>query len=138
MPASRAKVRCLNRSTSSLSYPQVGTDLYAGGGLLMFWSHVPIAPWQTPEWLEQMRGQLRPNAFIRMIENRFASSISNFIDMAWFDACVDPDARPLVKDKNLPIKVAVDASVKRDSTAIVAVSYDHAARCVRLVTHKIF
>jgi Phage Terminase len=26
--------------------PQVGKDLYAGDGLLMFWSHVPIAPWQ--------------------------------------------------------------------------------------------
>src|SRR5262249_24353957 len=47
----------------------VGSDLHAGAGLLMFWSHEPIAPWQTPEWIEQMRRSLRPNQFLRMIEN---------------------------------------------------------------------
>jgi hypothetical protein len=36
-----------------LKLPEVGTDLHAGDGMLMFWSHVPIAPWQTPEWLER-------------------------------------------------------------------------------------
>jgi hypothetical protein len=40
-----------------LSQPLVGSDLYAGGGLLMFWTHKPVAPWQTPEWIEQMRSQ---------------------------------------------------------------------------------
>jgi phage terminase large subunit-like protein len=121
-----------------LSCPQVGADLYAGGGLLMFWSHTPIAPWQTAEWIEQMRGQLRPNAFARMIENSFVSAASVFVDMEAFDACVDAQAKPLLEKPDLPIYVAVDASVKRDSTAIVAVSYDHEARRVRLVTHKIF
>jgi hypothetical protein len=28
-----------------------GPDLYAGDGLLMFWSHQPIAPWQTQAWI---------------------------------------------------------------------------------------
>src|SRR5215469_16809938 len=27
-----------------LAQPQIGSDLYDGNGLLMFWSHVPIAP----------------------------------------------------------------------------------------------
>ena len=26
--------------------PLIGEDLYGGNGLLMFWSHKPIAPWQ--------------------------------------------------------------------------------------------
>ena len=29
-----------------LQQPQVGQDLYAGDGMLMFWRHEPIAPWQ--------------------------------------------------------------------------------------------
>jgi hypothetical protein len=28
------------------------------------------APWQTDEWRVQMREQLRPNAYLRLIENR--------------------------------------------------------------------
>ena len=77
-----------------LSQPEVGTDLRAGDGLLMFWSHSPIAPWQTPEWIEQMRSTLRPHAFLRMIENRFTSSEEHFVDMAWWDACTI--TRPVV------------------------------------------
>jgi phage terminase large subunit-like protein len=121
-----------------LSHPQVGTDLHAGGGLLMFWSHTPIAPWQTEAWIEQMRSQLRPNAFTRMIENNFASAASVFVDMEQYDACVDAQAKPVVENTALPIYVAVDASVKRDSTAIVACSYDREERWVRLVFHRIF
>jgi phage terminase large subunit-like protein len=85
-----------------------------------------------------MRQQLRPNAYLRMIENRFVSTDSTFVDMAWWDACVDPQARPLLMDRSLPVWVGVDASVKRDSTAIVACSWDPAANKVRLVAHRIF
>jgi hypothetical protein len=35
--------------------PQVAIDLYAGDGMLMAWHRKPIAPWQTPEWLERSR-----------------------------------------------------------------------------------
>jgi phage terminase large subunit-like protein len=106
--------------------------------LLCFWSHEPVAPWQTPEWIEQMRGSLRPNAFLRMIENRFVSGESAFVDPEWFDRCVDPSATPLLADQNLPIFIGVDASTKRDSTAIVAVSFSRDANKVRVVSHKIF
>jgi hypothetical protein len=36
-----------------LQQPQVGADLHAGDGLLMFWSHAPVAPWQgrKPDFL---------------------------------------------------------------------------------------
>jgi hypothetical protein len=40
-----------------------GPDLYAGDGLLMFWSHQPIAPWQTQAWIAEMRRSLRPNQY---------------------------------------------------------------------------
>jgi phage terminase large subunit-like protein len=121
-----------------LSQPQIGPDLYAGDGMLMFWTHTPVAPWQDDAWLAQMRQQLRPNAYLRMIENRFVSTDSSFIDLNWWDQCVDPQARPLLMDRTLPVWLGVDASVKRDSTAIVVCSWDRAANKVRLVTHRIF
>jgi phage terminase large subunit-like protein len=117
---------------------QIGPDLYAGNGLLMFWSHTPIAPWQSTEWLDQMRHQLRPNAFLRMIENRFVSTESNFVDPEWIDRCIDPSWSPVINNKSLPVYIGVDASVKKDSTAIVAVCFDRSINKVRLVAHRIF
>ena len=121
-----------------LRQPLVGQDLYAGDGLLMFWSHEPVAPWQDQLWIEQMRSQLRPAAFLRMVENRFVTTESTFIDMGWWDACVDPAAHPLVTDKITPVWVGVDASTKRDSTAIVACSWDRNINKARLAFHRIF
>jgi Phage Terminase len=121
-----------------LKQPLVGPDLYAGNGLLMFWTHEPVAPWQTPQWLTQMRGQLRPNAYLRLIENRFVTTESSFVDPDWLDACTEAGAAPIVADKYLSVWIGVDASVKRDSTAIVAVTWDGEAKKVRLVGHRIF
>jgi phage terminase large subunit-like protein len=118
--------------------PLVGKDLHAGDGLLMAWHNEPVAPWQTPAWIEQMRAQMRPNAFLRMIENRFVSGESTFVDLAWWDACVDAGATQVFMDKSLPVWVGVDASVKRDSTAIVAVTWDKHLNKVRLVGHRVF
>src|SRR5262249_28256369 len=98
----------------------------------------PIAPWQTSAWVAEMRRSLRPNQFLRMIENRWVNTESTFIDMSWFDACVDTSARMLLGQPSLPVWVGVDASVKHDSTAIVAVTFDRRARCARLVYHRIF
>jgi hypothetical protein len=75
--------------------PQIGPDLYAGEGQLTFWTHSPVAPWQTKGWLAQMRRSLRPNQYLRLIENRWVTSQSSFIDMAAWDACVDPGLQPL-------------------------------------------
>jgi hypothetical protein len=121
-----------------LAQPIVGPDLYCGDGLLMFWTHSPVAPWQSESWLTQMRGQLRPNAYLRLIENRWVTSESSFIEMEWWDACVDKGYSPLIRAPDLPVWVGVDASTKRDSTAIVAVAWDSFAKKVRLVWHRVF
>jgi phage terminase large subunit-like protein len=121
-----------------LAQQTVGDDLYAGDGILMFWTHRPIAPWQTESWIEQMRRQLRANQFLRMIENRFVTSESSFVDLDHWDACVDQALTPMVADRELPIWIGIDASVKQDSTAIVAVTWDQDAQKVRLVSHRIF
>jgi hypothetical protein len=92
-----------------LQQPVVGPALHAGDGTLLFWSHKPIAPWQTPDWLMEMRRSLRPNQYLRMIENRFVTTESTFIDMSWWDACVDAQAKPIVQDRQLSVWVGVDA-----------------------------
>jgi len=121
-----------------LEQPEVGPYLNAGNGLLMFWSHEPIAPWQTPQWIEQMRRSLRPNQFLRMIENKFVTTENTFVDLEWWDACVDPALQPVLADKTIPAWIAVDASTKSDTTAIVAVTFDNKLQKVRLLAHKIF
>jgi hypothetical protein len=116
--------------------PQVGPDLYAGNGQLTFWTSAKVAPWQTETWREQMRRQMRPLAFARMIENQFVSTESSFVDLDWWDRCVDSNRRPILEDKSFPVWVGVDASVKFDQTALVAVTF--ADRKVVLVNHRIF
>jgi phage terminase large subunit-like protein len=85
-----------------------------------------------------MRRSLRPSAYARMVLNEFASSESAFVDLSAWDACVLPSLAPLREDKRLHIWVGVDASVKRDSTALVACTYNKRAKCVRLVAHRTF
>jgi phage terminase large subunit-like protein len=121
-----------------LQQQQVGPDLYAGDGLLMFWSHMPVAPWQDERWLTDMRRSLRPAQYLRMIENRFVTTESSFVDMSAWDACVDPNLRPVFGDRALPIYVGIDASVKHDSTAIVVVHWDKKSQRVRLIWHRVF
>ncbi len=120
-----------------MAQPEVAPSLHAGDGILLAWHHDPIAPWQTEAWLAEMRRSLRPGQFLRMIENRFVTSESSFVDIVKWDACVDPVATPVFADKNLPVFIGVDASVKHDSTAIVAVTPIDQQR-VRLVTHRVF
>jgi Phage Terminase len=119
-----------------IAQEEIGTDLYSGNGQLTFWTHRPVAPWQTDAWLAQMRRSLRPNQYARMIENRWVTSESAFIDFGEWDACVDPDLQPVQSDHNLSVFIGVDASLKRDSTAIVAVTAD--GERVRLLAHRVF
>ena len=65
-----------------LKLPEVGTDLHAGDGMLMFWSHMPICHWQDEKWLAQMRRDLPANQYLRMAENRFTSTEAPSVDMS--------------------------------------------------------
>jgi phage terminase large subunit-like protein len=73
-----------------------------------------------------------------MIENKWVTSEATFVPMEWWDACVDQSMRPLIGDSSLPVWIGLDASLKRDSTAIVAVTFDRDANRARLVWHRIF
>ena len=73
---------------------------------------------------------------ISAVLNEFASSSSQFIDLAKWDACVRPELSSVPADPALRVWIGVDASTKHDSSAIVAVSYKD--NVVRLVFHRIF
>ncbi len=117
---------------------EIAPRLFRSPDLLCFWSHDLVAPWQTEEWVEQMRRTLRASAFTRMILNRFTAGESGFVELDWWDGCVDTEVRPVVAYHDLPVWVGIDASVKRDASALVAVTWDAATRRVRLVAHAIF
>jgi phage terminase large subunit-like protein len=117
---------------------QIDPSLYAGDGLLMAWHHEPCAPWQTEAWLAEMRRSLRPNQYARMIENKFVTTETSFVDMSAWDRCVDPRIGAVPANRALPLYIGVDASVKHDSTAIVATHFDNKTQQVRLVFHRIY
>jgi hypothetical protein len=54
-----------------LALPEIAPGLRAGDHLLFYWSHEPLAPWQTAEWLAEMRQITRPVQYLRQFENRF-------------------------------------------------------------------
>jgi phage terminase large subunit-like protein len=121
-----------------MALPEVAPNLRAGNGMLFHWSHVPLSPWQTPEWLAQMRRDNRPSAFMRMYENKFVSDKSAFVDMDKWDQCVHDELHP--SHERQSIWIGIDASSKRDSTALVAVTYNKNTNphTVRLIQHKVF
>jgi hypothetical protein len=82
-----------------MQQPELGPNLHGGDGLLMAWHHEPIAPWQTPEWMEECRRSLRPNQYARMIENRFVTSESNFIELSAWDRCVNKNIGAIHGDR---------------------------------------
>jgi Phage Terminase len=117
----------------------ISPDFYQQPGMLSFITHRLCAPWQTVAWREEMRQSLRPNAYLRLIENRFVGSESSFIPIEMWDACcADQQVRPLIADPSLPVWIGVDASTKRDSTALAVTAWDHEAKKIRLVTHRIW
>jgi phage terminase large subunit-like protein len=117
---------------------RIGTDLYRQPGMLAYITHECRAPWQTVEWRAEMRRTLRPNAYLRLIENRFVGSESEFVPAEWWDACVAAGSRPILSDPGLEAFIGVDASVKRDSTALVVTAWEREAKRVRLVCHRIW
>lgn len=104
--------------------------------MFFFWTHENLASWITPEYLATQKERLRPNTYLRLHENRWTSNEDQFIDIADWDACVDPDHRPMLEDpkKELRVVVGVDAGIKSDTSAVVAVTKKD--NRVLLVAHR--
>lgn len=95
--------------------------VYTVGDLFMYWDHEALMPWQTSEYYESQRADLRVNTYLRLHENRWISNESSLFDMEEWDSCVDSDHRPPLPSKAIQLFVACDASTKKDRSAVVSV-----------------
>ena len=87
------------------------------------------------DYLAQQKRRLPANIFKRLHLN-LPGSTAPFINLDNWDGCVNPELRPLLEDRAMPVWIGVDAGYRHDYTAIVTCAYaDHR---VRLVNHRIF
>jgi phage terminase large subunit-like protein len=121
-----------------LAGEEVAPALYVADDLVMFWSSEPVAPWQDEAWIEQQRRSLRPSAFQRLILNQWVSSSAPFISAEEWDACVNAGLRPVISAPEMMVWAGLDASTKRDTTALVFCTLDRSEQRCRVVWHRIF
>ena len=111
--------------------------------LAVYWSHEPRVPWITPEYLASQLQSERPNAYLRLHENRWVTSTDTFIPLEWWEDAAKgyPQSADLWLEHPLrasPIYIAVDTAIKHDSTAICGVSQDPVNGKIGIVFHKVW
>jgi len=111
---------------------------WENGRLFVYWDHEARMPWQTQEYYQEQRASLRTNAFLRMHRNMWVGTEESFVEMVWWDKCVDPDHRPLLPTKKVSLTIGVDVGIKHDSAAVVGVYYDRVMAKVVLANHRIW
>ena len=127
-----------------LAGERVGGDLevYRADDLTMFWSHTPRQPWQIGAegeryYAEQARS-LRPTTFQRLHRNEWTSGEGAFVTAEDWDACTASEWGQADADPDLQVWAGLDASVKHDATALVAVTLDPTTQQVVLLRHTIW
>lgn len=117
--------------------------------MFTYWDSGPNAHrmyWQQGEegelYYQSESSTLPPIEMQRIHYNRWVSSITSFVQDAWWEACVEERLPPLI-DKHTPVVVGIDMAVSRDCAALVAVTrnpfdpdYSVAVRGVRVFSPK--
>jgi phage terminase large subunit-like protein len=117
-------------------------DLHQAGlkgedpGMFFFWSHENLASWITEGYLAQQRRRLPDSIFRRLHRNEWTSGTGGLFRLEEWDACVAESLTPLLPNKDLALSVGVDASIKRDRTAVVATYFDPEQKKVRLALNR--
>lgn len=104
--------------------------IYLDRDFLCLWDQTPRMPWQTSEYYEAQRRELRPKTFLRLHRNIWVSPEGSLFDLEKWDASVDPNHRPPLPSKDILLFVGVDASTKKDRTAAVSVYRDDDMICL--------
>ena len=120
--------------------------IFKAGGLLLFHMQGEEAQDRcfrgTPEEAEQyytdQRVDLRDGTYLRLHKNIRATGEEQFIPLEFWDACTDPDHRPILPTYERRLYIGVDASVKHDNAAVVAVYHDTELDKVVLAAHRIW
>jgi phage terminase large subunit-like protein len=87
-------------------------------------------------YYDDQRASLRPGTYQRLHENKRATGDEAFIPLDYWDKCIDPGHRPVLPTREQRLFVGVDASIKHDSAAVVAVYYDAKKGKVVLARHR--
>ncbi len=116
---------------------------WENGKQFTFWIHTPFMPWQNnPEYYRDQRATLRPNAYLRLHENRWVSSEEEFIPVSWYDqSCVFKESAetwPEHPYRSYPVFVGIDAAPKHDTTAVVGVTYDANTNTYVEIFHRVW
>jgi hypothetical protein len=82
---------------------EIAPDIRTHENLLCYWTYEAKAPWQSQNWIGEMQRTLRPAQFARLIRNEWTASEGTFVELAEWDACVDPEARPVISDRKLAV-----------------------------------
>jgi len=118
-------------------HPDLPLYLNREARVLAYWDHTPRMPWQTPRYYQDQRAALREPTYRRVHENAWGTSESTFIDGPLWDGCVDPAHYPAPPNRRLPVVLGIDAAVKRDCSAVVALTQAGDGRWP-LVKHRIW
>jgi len=98
-------------------------------------------PWQLGEEGERVyasqKKTLRPGAYLRLHENRWATAEEIFITPELWGPCVDPLHRPSTTTRE-PLFVGIDVGIKHDNAARMAVRWDETGEKPILVSHRIW
>jgi hypothetical protein len=115
-------------------------EVYRAGTLCMFWSLTPRQPWQTPQYYEEQRQTLRPNAFQPLHENKWVVGTEAFITGEDWDGCIDRTLTPELISMGPPSGavdvLGADAGIKSDHAAVIKVRCHNAK--LTLLSHRIW
>ena len=116
---------------------------WSNGDLFVYWSHESRVPWITDKYLASQRASERPNAYLRLHENRWVTANEQFIPPEWWKKAelAFPQSSDLWKEHPYRLQgvyVGVDTAIKHDCTAIVGVTPVPEEGKVAVLFHKIW
>lgn len=158
VPTRKNSIRLITTYAGILGESQLLNDIYTQGvtqgerllddlpvfvnreaGCFMYWDNAPRMEWQTPEYYASQKKSLRPGTYARLHENKWVTATSIFLTPEIWDPCIDEGLRPLLPTDKATVFIGVDAGLKHDNAAVVAVTRDpHDRDRVRLAAHRIW
>lgn len=110
------------------------------GDTAFWWNHAPY-PWHTPAFMNRQRTKAttRLAQYLRIWEARRTARSDAFIPLDRWDECEDAEWEGLTSvDRDIPMVIAADVSIRRDGSACVARTYNPDTRRFDLLAHKIW
>jgi hypothetical protein len=100
------------------------------GSIFAYWDTMPRMPWQLGDvgkaYYDDQFRTLPPSDYMRLHENQWVTMSERFIPDEWWDRAQLLDGsflqKPPSSAKLYPVTLAVDAGVRRDSSAIVGIA----------------